>query len=184
MLDFKYKWVCVHGSQHFLTTSSEMLFLLVVGISWNSLRGLKLMQKKGLHVHSKTNLIKLLGMGPLEQSLLWGRQYDWKGIRLIRSVPFCFMLNKWSSSVSGSMLLFKIANTESKRLAATDIIVHHHTNHVGNYLASSGMSYIEFSVHPGLRFLYILFKGFYSKSIDAMKYRKAWMSLGFHFMFH
>lgn len=141
---------------------------------------------------SKTSLMKLLWMGLLVQSLLWGRQYDWKWIRLIWPVPFCFMFtsNKWSSSVSGFMLLYRIANTESKRLAATDIIVHHHTNHVGNYLASCGLSYIEFSVRPGLRFLYILFKGFYSKSINTMKYRKAWMSLwdlsnfSLCFMFH
>lgn len=33
MLDFKYNWVYVHGSQHFLTTSSEKLFLVVLGIS-------------------------------------------------------------------------------------------------------------------------------------------------------
>lgn len=159
-----------------------MLFLVVLGIKKQSQTTEVNTKKVGVFLfikNSKTSLMKLLWMGLLVQSLLWGRQYDWNWIRLIWSVPFCFMftLNKWSSSVSASMLLYRIANTEWKRLAATDIIVRHHTYHVGNYLASCGLSYNEFSVHPDLRFLYILFKGFYSKSIDTMKYRKAWMSL-------
>lgn len=123
----------------------------------------------------KSSLIRLLWTGPLVWRLLWDCPYDWKWIHLIWSVLFCFMFtsNK-RSSVSGSMLLYRIANTVSQRFPATDIIVRHHTHHVGNYLASCGLSYIEFSFPPGLRILYISFKGFYFRSIDTVKYCKAW----------